>query len=90
VALAREAGARVLLVGVPQPSLLAAAGGALSDHPMYERIAADLGVPLHGGGWARVLGDAALKADSIHPNAAGYRAFSEGLVAGLRGHGLLH
>ena len=90
VALAREGGAQVLLVGVPQPSLLAAAGAALSDHPMYERIAADLKLPLHGGGWATVLGDAALKSDQIHPNAAGYRAFAEALAAGLRGHGLLN
>jgi acyl-CoA thioesterase I len=89
VALAREAGAQVLLVGVPQPSLLAAAGAALSDHPMYERIAADLKLPLHGGGWARVLGDAALKADQIHPNARGYRAFAEALATDLRAHGLL-
>ena len=89
-ALAREAGAQVLLVGVPEPSLLAAAGAALSDHPMYERIATDLKLPLHGGGWATVLGDAALKSDQIHPNAAGYRAFAEALAAGLREHGLLN
>lgn len=89
VALAREAGARVLLIGVPQPSLLAAAGAGLSDHPMYERIAGELKLPLHAGGWARVLGDAALRSDQIHANAAGYRAFAEDLAASLRGHGLL-
>lgn len=90
VALARDAGAQVLLVGVPQPSLMAAAGSALSDHPMYERIAAELKLPLHGGGWAHVLGDTALKSDQIHPNAAGYRAFAEGLAVGLRAQGLLN
>lgn len=89
VALARAAGAQVLLVGVPQPSLLAAAGASLADHPMYERIADELKLPLHGGGWARVLGDAALKSDQIHANAAGYRAFAEGLAARLAELGLL-
>ena len=90
VTLARAAGAQVLLIGVPQPSLLAAAGAALSDHPMYERIADELKLPLHRGGWARVLGDAALRADPIHPNAAGYLAFAEGLALDLRGQGLLN
>jgi acyl-CoA thioesterase-1 len=84
VALSREAGAQVLLVGVPQPRLTAAIGAGLSDHPLYQRLADELALPLHAGGWARVLGDEKLKSDQIHANAEGYRVFAEGLAATLR------
>jgi acyl-CoA thioesterase I len=83
IVLARQAGAQVVLVGVPQPSLGAALGSGLSDHPLYDELASELKVPLHAGGWARVLGDDKLRADPIHANAAGYRAFAEGLVQTL-------
>jgi acyl-CoA thioesterase I len=36
-----------------------------------------------------VLGNEKLRADQIHANAAGYRAFAEGLAATLRSTGLL-
>jgi lysophospholipase L1-like esterase len=88
VALARESGAQVLLVAVPRPTLVAAMGAGLSDHPLYEKVAADLALPLHGGGWAAVLGNEQLRSDQIHANAAGYRAFAEGLAAHLRATGL--
>ncbi len=86
VAGAREAKAQVLLVAVPQPSLTAAAGLGLSDHAMYERLAAELKLPLHPQGWSRVLGDEKLKSDQIHANAAGYRVFAEGLAADAARH----
>jgi lysophospholipase L1-like esterase len=87
-ALAREAGAQVLLVAVPRPTLAAAVGAGLSDHPLYDRVAAELALPLHAGGWAHVLGNEQLKSDRIHANAAGYRAFAEGLATSLRATGL--
>ncbi len=89
VALSREAGAQALLVAVPQPSLTAAIGAGLSDHPLYERLADELALPLHADGWARVLGDDKLKSDQIHANAEGYRVFAEGLAATLRERKLL-
>lgn len=89
VALVRDAGAQVLLVAVPQPSLSAAIGAGLSDHPLYQRLADELALPLHAGGWARVLGDERLKSDQIHANAEGYRMFAEGLAATLRERKLL-
>ena len=85
----REAGAQVLLVAVPRPTLAAAVGVGLSDHPLYEKLGGELALPVHAGGWARVLGDEQLKADQIHANAAGYRVFTEGLVTTLRAMGLL-
>lgn len=89
VTYAREAGAQVLLVAVPEPSIGAALGAALSDHPLYARLADELRLPLHAGGWARVLANENLRADRIHANAAGYRVFAEGLAATLRDLGFV-
>lgn len=89
VAASREASAQALLVAVPQPSLAGAAGLGLADHPLYARLAEELQLPLHAGGWSRVLGDDKFKSDAIHANAAGYRAFAEGLAATLRAQQLL-
>lgn len=70
--LARGAGAQVLLLAVPRPSVASAFVGSLSDHPMYAEISAALKVPLHAQGWAGVLADEALRADPLHANARGY------------------
>ena len=85
---ARASGAQVLLVAVPELSLLAAAG-RLSDHALYEEIADELRIPLHRKGWSTVLADARLRSDQIHANAAGYAQFAQGLVDTLRDTGLL-
>jgi acyl-CoA thioesterase I len=85
----REVGAQVLLVAVPRPTLAAAVGVGLSDHPLYDKLAGELALPLHAGGWAHVLGDEKLKSDQIHANAAGYRVFAEGLVTTLRATGFI-
>jgi len=84
----RASGAQVLLVAVPELSLLAAAG-RLSDHALYEDIADELRIPLHREGWSTVLADARLRSDPIHANAAGYAQFARGLVDTLRDTGLL-
>ncbi len=85
---AAASGAQVLLVAIPELSMLAAVARSLSDHPMYEELANELGVPLHEGGWAKVLGDPALRSDAIHANAQGYGAFARGLAARARELGL--
>lgn len=86
---ARAGGAQVLLVGVPQVSLLAAGTGSLKDHPLYAELAEELKLPLLADGWAAVLSNPSLRADSVHANAQGYRQFSEGLVQALRKVGWL-
>ena len=86
---ALEAGAQVLLVAVPRPSLLGAAAGTLTDHPMYADIARALALPLQREGWAEVLGDASLRADPIHANAQGYRQFARSLAGTAVASGLL-
>lgn len=83
------AGAQVLLIAVPQPSLAAVATRMLSDHPLYAELASELRLPLHAGGWAQVLGNAALRSDAIHANAQGYGQFARGLAEAAHKLGLL-
>nr|WP_298208400.1 GDSL-type esterase/lipase family protein [Acidovorax sp.] len=85
---ARTSGAQVLLVAVPELSLMAAVG-KLNDHALYEEIADELKLPLHANGWSSVLADASLRSDQIHANAAGYARFAQGLVDTLKDTGLL-
>ncbi|MFY3386125.1 GDSL-type esterase/lipase family protein [Paracidovorax sp. MALMAid1276] len=79
--------AQVLLVAVPELTLMAVAG-RLSDHAMYEDIAAELKIPLHGQGWSGVLAQERLRADQIHANAEGYAQFAQGLAQTLKRTGL--
>lgn len=85
----RGAGAQVLLIAVPRPTLASRVTGSLADHPLYGEVAEALQVPLHREGWSEVLADERLRADAIHANAAGYEAFARGLLATLRASGLL-
>lgn len=85
---AKAGGAQVLLVAIPELTILATLG-QLSDHAMFEDIAKELEVPLHRKGWSGVLADAKLRSDNIHANAAGYELFTQGLVDTLKDSGLL-
>jgi lysophospholipase L1-like esterase len=84
----RGAGAQLMLIAMPRPSLAARVTGSLSDHPLYGEVAERLRVPLHRQGWAEVLADERLRSDAIHANAAGYEQFARGLVATLRAAGI--
>ncbi len=86
---ATGSGAQVMLVAVPQFSLLAAGTGRLTDHPLYAELAGELNLPLYEAGWVEVLGNARLRSDQIHANAQGYRQFAEGLAQQMRKAGLL-
>ena len=83
------AGAVPVLVAVPQPSLLGAASGNLTDAPIYAQLAATHRAALLSDAIAGVLGDASLKSDSIHPNAVGQRRLADRLLALLRDTRLL-
>lgn len=87
--LARGAGAQVLLIAVPRPTLAAAFTGSLTDHPLYGEIAEAMKLPLQRQGWAEVLADDSLRADQIHANARGYARFAQSLVATASAAGLL-
>ena len=86
---AAAGGAQVLLVAIPELSVLAAAARSLGDHPLYEEVASELGIPLYAGAWARVLGDPALRSDAVHANDHGYELFAHGLAERVRELGLL-
>lgn len=88
VALCQAAGAQVLLIAVPRPTLAARLTESLDDHPLYGEVSEALKVPLHRRGWSEVLQDASLRSDTIHANAQGYRQFAQGLLATLQTTGL--
>jgi lysophospholipase L1-like esterase len=83
VAIARQRGAAVVLLGVPRPALF---GGAAT---FYADIADDAGLAYEGEVVNAVLRDPALKSDPIHPNALGYRRIAERIAALLKERGAL-
>ena len=85
----RQAGAEVVLLAVPRLSLLGAVTGQLPDAKIYAELASEERLPLLPGIIAGILSDPQLKADPIHPNAAGYRRMANEVAAQLRHTGLL-
>ncbi len=85
----KGAGAVPVLVAVPEFSVLAARFGTLSDAPIYAALAKEEGVFLISDIFAEVLSKESLRADPIHPNAAGYRVLTEGMLEALRDAGVL-
>jgi acyl-CoA thioesterase I len=73
----------VVLIGVPE------VGVFLRTAELYRSVATDLAVPLQDDIIPSLLGDTALKADQIHPNAAGYALLAEAVDSLLRQHGAL-
>jgi acyl-CoA hydrolase len=88
VASVRQAGAHPVLVGVPELSLLSVLAGSPTDSSIYGELAKEEQVPLVGDVLAGVLGRPDLRADRIHPNAAGYRKMAAGIAASLQQTGL--
>jgi len=83
VRMATERGIAVVLLGVPEPGLL------LSDADYYAEVASATGAVYVKGVIAKVLGDASLKSDPVHPNGDGYRRMAEAVYAALREAGAL-
>lgn len=84
----KAAGAQVLLIAVPELSLLGALTGKPGDSPIYEALGKEEQVPVLPDIFANILAQPELCADRIHPNAAGYRVFASGVVEGMRRLGL--
>ena len=78
-----------LLLAIPAFSPIGAAFGNLSDHPLYEKLAKETHTALIDDVFSDVLSKNSLKADSIHPNAEGYRMVEEGLRTALIKQGFL-
>ena len=85
----KVAGVQVVLVAVPELSLLGALTRRPDDAALYAEVGRDEQVPVIADVFSEILGKPELCADQIHPNAAGYRKMAEGIAAALRLFGLL-
>jgi lysophospholipase L1-like esterase len=83
VKLARSRGVQVVLIGTPEPGLF------VTPPAFYAEIAGEFGVPYEPEVIGKVLKDASLKSDPIHPNADGYRVIAERLAALLHDNGAI-
>lgn len=82
-------GIPAVMLAVPRPNLFGAAIGKLSDDPIFEKLGKETATPVVADVLADVLAKNTLKADQIHPNAAGYRLVAEGLREALVDQGFL-
>ncbi|MGA7979988.1 MAG: arylesterase [Chromatiaceae bacterium] len=67
IRLTLDRGIDLILIGVPRPGLF------VTPPPFYADLAREYGVPYDGEILHAILTDPALKSDTVHPNAAGYR-----------------
>jgi len=79
----KDRGIAVVLMGVPQPSLISSAP------EFYAEIAKEFNIPYEGKIVTSVLYSPDMKADPIHPNAKGYRRMAEAVAELLRKAGAI-
>lgn len=77
-----------LLIAIPDYQPVKAAFGGLSDHTLYATIAEETQIPLVEDIFSPVLSKNSLKADYVHPNAAGYKVVEAALRESLAELGL--
>jgi lysophospholipase L1-like esterase len=65
---------RVVMLGVPKPSIL-----LMSSADIYSQVAEERGVPIDLETLPRILSTNTLKSDTIHPNGEGYRIMAENI-----------
>ena len=80
---------QILLIAIPDYQPVKAAFGGLSDHPLYATLAESTQTPLVADIFSPVLSKNSLKADYVHPNAAGYQQVEINLREALINLGLL-
>jgi acyl-CoA thioesterase I len=78
IRLAQDRGVAVVLIGTPEPGI------TVTPPAFYAEIARAFGIPYEGDVLGKVLKDASLKADQVHPNARGYRVIAERVAEVLR------
>ncbi len=83
VKLARSRGVEVFLIATPEP------GFTVTPPAFYASIAEEFRLPYDDEVIGKVLRDASLKSDPIHPNARGYRLIAERLAAALKESGAI-
>ena len=83
IRLARDRGIDVVLIGTPEP------GFTVTAPEFYADIAKEFRIPYEGDVLGKVLRDASLKSDQVHPNAQGYRLIAERVAELLRKTGAI-
>ncbi len=84
VRLAQDRGAAVVVIGVPDLSLILGRSAGF-----YEALAEEFDLPYDGKALPAILKQAALKSDAIHPTDKGYRKLAEAVAALLRKSGAI-
>ncbi len=85
---AKQGGAAVVLVAVPELSLLGALSRRPVDAPLYAELGEEEGVPVIADVFSGILARPELCADQIHPNARGYREMAAAFHERLKKLGL--
>ncbi len=83
IILAENRNIPVILLGVPKPGLF------LNDADLYNNIAENTEVTFIPNLIAKVLSDASMKSDPVHPNNAGYSKMASTLADTLKNSGAL-
>jgi lysophospholipase L1-like esterase len=83
ITLSHQAGAAVMLLAVPRPSL------TLTPPDLYQQLASETQTLINMDVLAEVLGSRELKSDTYHPNAAGYRKIAQTIYQDLHTAGAL-
>jgi lysophospholipase L1-like esterase len=84
IELSRNAGAQIMLIGVPRFGLF------LNSAPFYAELAGQASIPLENDVLGDVLRKPSLKADQVHPNADGYALMAERITDLLAETGAIH
>jgi acyl-CoA hydrolase len=87
IRVSKATGAQVVLVAVPELSLLAVVAGKPGDSPIYQALGEEEGIPVIADIFSNVLAKPELCADKIHPNARGYEVMATGMFEELRRFG---
>ncbi len=83
IEMVKSSGASVVLIGVPQLSIM------LSSPDFYKEIAHESDIPVDMTLLPKLLRTQEYKSDAIHLNAEGYHAFAEGIAAFLKKQGAI-
>lgn len=86
---AKKRGVQVVLVAVPELSLLGAVTRRPTEAPLYRELGEEEKVPVVSDVFADILGQPELCADQIHPNAKGYQQMASGFYSSLQKVGLV-
>lgn len=90
VAMIKTHGAKPVLLATPKPSVAGAVFQNLSAAEFYRQVADEQQVPLIEDAIAGVLSDPQMKADPLHPNAAGHVQLSQNIFDALKSIGYAH